>query len=1258
MKIEHVLSAHNVISTTLKGAGGSGVDQTPPSPITEFSAETFPGYIYLTWAEPEDSDYVRVRIQRKEGSIPENIEDGETVYVGRNFFRDEKVLSEVKYFYRAFSGDAVGNYNDDLSQVTHAIGFLDQTPPLTPNGLQLSLNAFKEYVLTGYTEAKAAVFAEKGTYLWSNIADETGFFIIVIPSSEVKIGDSLLVYAKDLSGNISTDNPTIVVTSGYDETPPVIQDGISIIGSSTTGYNIRGVTEAGVTVFVTNFTHSWRAYADDEGFFMIYIQPDLIQVGEELSLLAIDNAGNQSPSVKVTVPENTDVIPPVFSGEVTITGDSKNGYSLSGIVTEKDYTIKVYKVDGVAEPIVSKQFTDDTWRFVVNIAANLVAPGDILRITATDVSGNESNGVPLTVPNDPVVYAPAVVDLHATGKEGFILLEWKVPAFASPVNITIVRKTESYPTSIEDGVQIYSQIGTGVMSHEDHSVDTSGGVRYFYRFFTRSEDGPITDSESQMISAVTVFDGTPPEKPEVTSIKGITQTGYQIFGKSEPHATVSCTWYPVISTPYYVSAIADASGNFELDCRDSFLPAGSMVQIHAQDRTGNKSEYTFVSIPTDAGFVAGDFVPPLMPTLISITPENKKFVINLKNNESRPATGFIMAVSTKQIQHPYDPSATIIYNGNFVTTVTWESALISNGTTYFFYVFPTDEYKNYRFPVVPFATGAGVNIDTTPPEKVTITNSESSKNIMKITFFVSTDVDFSGIYIVRKHLSIPQSETDGTVFDIKKESIVGSTHTFTDTDAFTPGEEYHYRLFPYDTNMNINKDISQHVMLTGYVDVPPNTPQNVTITGNSTDGYVITGQATAGLTAYAEANGETYHNVVDQLGSFTIVIGAGILTPGTSIEVFVLNSVGTASERVTVEVPQDPAASTIDGFMINQAETSPTASLTFTGAAADIAAGSSEWDNVFPFNKIRPVLFSRTTETVLAELNKNDFTKNINGDAITLDGDVDVMIEFPKIYWKIETVDDVVIVQIAEKKLDSGFKAPAHTDANGIERDKLYISAYRGSRLGDIGTYHVRSHYDRSSSSSSITSHKNYLLRDKNGATTSATRYDLMKFSQFTMLKILYILRQKEMQGFKGSTNTTSGATKASGMYFADSSKGHKFAGIENIFSGAMPYHISDLKTDFSANFVIGDKTIETVFVGGESGTTRRVVGTTEAGFLPKEIVSWGSASPYSLSAVKINASSESLFPGENLSSMNGPLFSAGHSGKAGGNGYMFFTYL
>lgn len=145
-------------------------------------------------------------------------------------------------------------------------------------------------------------------------------------------------------------------------------------------------------------------------------------------------------------------------------------------------------------------------------------------------------------------------------------------------------------------------------------------------------------------------------------------------------------------------------------------------------------------------------------------------------------------------------------------------------------------------------------------------------------------------------------------------------------------------------------------------------------------------------------------------------------------------------------------AKIIYGYQIDESNTNPLTSVTYIDGAIGMTpatAGdgvSADWNNVYPYNKIRPVLFKNGE--VIKELNKNDYSRDVNGNAVDItSGDAgDVMIEFPLIYWKMKKISNNVSVRMSRCQINEDYKPLAHTVGNQI-KDKIYIGAYHGSEL-------------------------------------------------------------------------------------------------------------------------------------------------------------------------------------------------------------------
>ena len=311
----------------------------------------------------------------------------------------------------------------------------------------------------------------------------------------------------------------------------------------------------------------------------------------------------------------------------------------------------------------------------------------------------------------------------------------------------------------------------------------------------------------------------------------------------------------------------------------------------------------------------------------------------------------------------------------------------------------------------------------------------------------------------------------------------------------------------------------------------------------------------------------------------------------------------------------------IYGVSIDLNNSNPETAVTYTDDAVGMTAGSSAWDSANIYKDIKPCLLK--DGVVQHYLNPNDFSKKADGTSadITSGNSGDVMVEIPKIGYKITTINNTLIVQITDNPNASGngFKYYAHSRQTEGDREKLYVGAYLGALMSE----RLRSLSGKTPQTG------DYISKFRSYARKNGTGYDLLSFHPLTLLQCLYLIRYKNLNSqsalgvgwTKSGGLVSTGAANTNGMYYGKNNQAThiKFAGIED-FWGNAEYFIDGI-------FLSGDKNIMTAFDGFNDngngyvsralapitgtvyGYLTRPHGTTETGFFPIEMA--GSETTY-----------------------------------------------
>lgn len=257
----------------------------------------------------------------------------------------------------------------------------------------------------------------------------------------------------------------------------------------------------------------------------------------------------------------------------------------------------------------------------------------------------------------------------------------------------------------------------------------------------------------------------------------------------------------------------------------------------------------------------------------------------------------------------------------------------------------------------------------------------------------------------------------------------------------------------------------------------------------------------------------------------------------------------------------------IYGFKLNQQESDPESMVSYIEdnrfydpAYMDFDLDKfnyGDWENVF-FMDMKPCMVKYTGE-VDYFLDPNDYSKKLNGepsDISNVNYQGNAMVQVPKIYWKIVSVNDVALVYISNYRLDDDFNCWSHINNQGEEIDFCYMPIYNGSLVNET----LRSLSGQSPISfKTAQSEINYAL--KNNKSNDILWYT-STFSDWMLINLLLILIGKSVdsksvfgqgnnKSYVDSNNTgilNTGSMNNKGMFYGstDNKIGVKVFGMEH----------------------------------------------------------------------------------------------------------------
>lgn len=267
------------------------------------------------------------------------------------------------------------------------------------------------------------------------------------------------------------------------------------------------------------------------------------------------------------------------------------------------------------------------------------------------------------------------------------------------------------------------------------------------------------------------------------------------------------------------------------------------------------------------------------------------------------------------------------------------------------------------------------------------------------------------------------------------------------------------------------------------------------------------------------------------------------------------------------------------GVKIELNNSNPETACTYIEDAVGMNSGWSNWKDTDLFSNIKPCIL-RNGE-VVGYLQRDNYNKYEDGSASNLRtyGD-DVMVEIPKIGYKLERDSSYQYIYVTTAPNKEGFCYAAHSRNTEGDCDKIYIGAYLGYGSGSK-LYSMSD--ELPTTNMSLTNFRAY-------ASSRGDGYELFSFYPLTLLQCLYMIiyKNRNSQNVLGAGYTSAssrgqtGATNSKQFCYASSTGSDhvKLLGIEDIYGNAFQW-IDGIRSDSSRKLL----TYYNGFSGVDGGT-------------------------------------------------------------------------
>ncbi|HAP2940333.1 TPA: Ig-like domain-containing protein [Enterococcus faecalis] len=534
-----------------------------------------------------------------------------------------------------------------------------------------------------------------------------------------------------------------------------------------------------------------------------------------------------------------------------VTGNSTAGYEVKG-TADANATVEIRNAGGA---VIGTGTADGTGAFTVTIPAGEAGANETLTAVAKNASGTESTPTTFQTPADEAtVTAPTITGVTGNSTAGYE-----------------VKGTADANATVEIRNAGGTVIGTG----------TADGTGAFTVTIPAGEAGAnetltaVAKNASGTESTPTTFQ-TPADEatvtaPTITGVTGNSTAGYEIKGTADANATVEIrnAGGTVIGT-----GTADGTGAFTVTIPAGEAGANETLTAVAKNASGTESTPTTFQTPADPNTPVAT---PIVETVTGSTTKGYEVKGTAEVGttiEVRDAAGAVIGTGTSDANGDFTvtlPTGTT-NPGDTLTVIGKDNAGNESQPTEV--LVPAD--ATVTAPTVTGVTGnsvAGYQVTGTADPNATIEIRDADGNVI-----ATGTADGTGSFAV--NLPAGTANANETLTALAKDP---DGNTSTPTTFQTPADE---------------------------VVAPPSVDK---VTGNTTQGYQVTGTAELGTTIEVRATDGTVLGTATTgpTGQYTVTLASGKATAKQTVNVVAKNDTGLESQPTTAMTPADVTTPTI-----------------------------------------------------------------------------------------------------------------------------------------------------------------------------------------------------------------------------------------------------------------------------------------------------------------------------------------------------------